>query len=533
MLFRDIVSNIALGRENKNVLGFYIKRIADEQSTRVITVALAILMVAFQSVAFIAPPKVSEASSGSYNDIVYGGFKSKADLLHKYDTNPELRAIFSRVRIDRASIERMSNGRVNSAWNVVSMGRTQHGEPDKNMRLDIAGAHSAIYLRPLRVWGNNKWFSGLQGTNMDGARTWILADCANPVIEIVNNPAQKEPTPTPTPPTPPTPTPTPPTPTPPIPTPPTPTPPTPTPQAKYSCVNLMAYIDPTNSKRNPPLKVVFTGSAQVSNTTLKNYIFDFGDGKQVSTNQSVVDHTYEKPGTYTARLRIETEAGTTSPSQVCSQRIQIDNAKLAYNKQAINLSILDKNGKPIQASGTTAQAGNAIQYSISATNTGTGVIDNFIFEESIADILEYADITDQGGAKLVETPIPGQEDKLVERKLVWDKVSIGGGKTITKQFVVKVKNPIPTTPTGASDRNSYDLKMENIFFNNRVEILLEQPTVKKIEQVTQTLPQTGAGAATTSMALFTSGMVFILLRNRLIKRELEILAVSDLGGNNV
>ncbi len=156
----------------------------------------------------------------------------------------------------------------------------------------------------------------------------------------------------------------------------------------------------------------------------------------------------------------------------------------------------------------------------------------FVFEEAIADILEYADIVDLGGAKLVEKPIPGQEDKLVERTLVWDKVDIKAGETATKQFVVKVKSPIPTNAIGVSDPNSFDLKMENIFFNNRVEILLEQPPVKQVEAVTQTLPQTGPGIATTSMALFVSGMVFILLRNRLIKRELEIIAVTDEGGQH-
>jgi PKD repeat protein len=524
MLFRDVVSNIALGRENKNVLAFYIKRISEDQSTRVITAVLAIIMVAFQSVTFIAPPKVSEASAGSQNDIVYGGFRITDDLLKKYDSNPELRAIYNHVRIDRASIERMRMGKVNSDWNVMSMGRTQHGDPSQNIRLNIAGAQTAVYLRPLRVWGSGKWFYGLEGTNMDGARIWILSDCGNPVIEITNNPGQKE-TPPPTPTTPPPPTPT----TPPPPTPTTPPPP----QASYQCDSLAAYIDTNNPKLNPPLTVTFVATGQVVNTQLKNYIYDFGDGKTLKTTDRQVEHTYAKTGTYTARLRIETSAGTTAISQVCSQQIRVDDAKLTYNKQAVNLSVKDKAGNPIQASGTIAQSGNEIRYSISATNTGTGVIEDFVFEESIADIVEYADIIDKGGAKLVEKPIPGQEDKLVERTLVWDKLDIKANETVTKQFVVKVKSPIPVTPTGASDRNSYDLKMENIFFGNRVEILLEQPPVKKVEQVTQTLPQTGADVATTGMALFVSGMVFILLRNRLIKRELEILAVTNGGKNHV
>lgn len=529
MLFRDVVSNVALGRESKNVLGFYIKRIADEQSTRVITAVLAIIMVAFQSVTFIAPPKVSEASSGSSNDILYGGYRSKNDLLRKFDTNPELRAIYTRVGIGRDEIVRANASRVNSSWDVWSMGRLRHGE--QNMLLDIPGAHTRVYLRPLRVWGNNKWFSGLEGKTAAGKQFWILYDCGNPVFSA-NTPGEKVPAPSTPPPPPPPPPPS--TPPPPPPTTPPPPPPTtpPVPVASYECQSLLAYIDDKNTGNNPPLKVTFVGSAQVVNTKIQKYIFDFGDGDRISTDKSQIDHTYRKVGTYTARLRVETAAGTTNNSTVCSQTIRVVDAKLAYNKQAVNLSIKDKNGNPIQASGTTAQAGNDIRYSISATNTGTGIVTGFVFEEAIADILEYADLQDLGGARLVEKPIPGQEDKLVERTLVWDKVDIKSGETATKQFVVRVKNPIPTTPTGASDRNSYDLKMENIFFNNRVEILLEQPPVKQVEAVTQTLPQTGAGVATTSMALFTSGMVFILLRNRLIKRELEVIATTNKGGNH-
>lgn len=518
MLFRDVVSNVALGRQSKDVLAFYIKRIGQEQGARVVTAVLALLLVGFQAVTVIAPPQVSEASAGSGNDILYGGFRSKDDLLRKFDSNPELRAIYTRVGIGRDEIVRSFGSRVNSSWDVWSMGRTRHGE--QNVALDIPGAHTAVYLRPLRVWGTNKWFSGLEGKTAAGKQFWILYDCGNPVF-AANTPGEKVPPPSTPPQTPPPSTPPPTTP------PPTTPPPTPKP-ASYSCESLAAYADPTNTEKNPPLKVTFQGQAKVENTTLKSYIFEFGDGETTKSTGPQVTHTYSKAGTYRARLRIETAAGTTGYVPACEQKLVVDSPETVYLKQAVNLTIKDSDGKPTQAAGTTVAAGNEIRYTISAQNTGTGVIQGFVFEESIGDILEYADVTDLGGAKLVERQIPGQE-KLVEKLLVWDPIDIAAGKKVAKQFVVKVKNPIPTTPTGASDKNSFDLKMENIFYGSRIEIKLPPPPVKQVETVTQTLPQTGAGFATTALALFTSGMVFVLLRNRLIRRELEILATQEGG----
>lgn len=518
MLFRDVVTNISLGRQDKNVLAFYIKRLGQEQTARIVTALLAIVLVAFQAFTFLAPPKISEASAGSGNDIIYGGFRDKADLLRKYDGNPELRAIYGRVRISRDDIARMTPGTVNSSQEVWSMGRYQHG--DNNVRLDVPGAHTSIWLRPLRVWGNNKVFAGLRGTNTDGAPTWILFDCGNPVIEVTHNPGTKDVSPTTPPPTVPPPTPT-------SPPPPSPPPPSPKP-AKYTCDSLQAFPDEKNTSKTPPLDVTFVTQSTVENTTLKGFAYDFGDGITLESKDAQVAHTYKKAGIFTARVRVITAAGTTNNSTACEQKLDITSPNLSYIKQAVNLSLKDKNNQPTNAAGTTVQAGNEIRYTIAVHNSGTGTFNDFIFEENIADILEYADVTDLGGGRLVEKTVPGQ-DKLTQKTLVWDKQDIKPGEQATKQFVVKVKNPIPTNPTGVSDKYSYDLKMENIFYGNHIEILLATPPVKQIETVSENLPATGAGVANTGLALFTSGMVFVLLRNRLIRKELSILATTEGG----
>lgn len=534
MLFRDVVSNVALGRQDKNVLAFYIKRLSEEQTSRTITAFLAVVLVAFQTITFLVPPKVSEASGGSSNDIIYGGFKDKNDLLAKYDSNQELKNIYFGMGIGREQIQNATMSSVNSNQNVWSLGRNPHGDPGVNWPQSIPGAHSTIYLRPLSVWGKNLTYRGLHGVSGRGEQFWILPDCGNPVLLVsTSQPAEKttstpqpatpQPTPTPTPQPTPTPTPTPQS----TPTPSrTPTPSaTPTPQPSYACLGLSAYPDAANPKLAPPLTVTFRTSKRLENTSLVAYQYDFGDGSSLATQDEQVTHTYLAAGTYTARVQVQTIAGLTEKSSVCEAKIAVHSPNLVYRKQAVNLSVADKNGQPSNAASTTAQAGHQIRYTLSVANTGKGGYDGFIFDENIADILDYATVTNLGGGKLVNEPIPGQPG-LIPKSLVWDKVDIAAGQTVTKTFVVTLKSPIPATPLGKSDPNSFDLQMENTFYKNHITIAVARPTVKQAEAVSQSLPQTGSGAATTALALFASGATFILLRNRLIRKELEILATT-------
>ena len=89
---------------------------------------------------------------------------------------------------------------------------------------------------------------------------------------------------------------------------------------------------------------------------------------------------------------------------------------------------------------------------------------------------------------------------------------------------MQIKNPIPDTPIGKSDKQSFDLQLDNIFYGQAVSITLPPPLPKRIEQVSVTLPQTGASAANVGIALFAAGALFIALRNKLIKHELAVLA---------
>lgn len=529
MLFRDIVTSFVSGQSDRSGVSFYIKRIAQEKAVRTLSVVAVVAVVLLQTVTWLAPPKVSQASSGSANDIIYGGFTSKADLLNKYNSNNELRSVYLRFGIGYDQINGSTPSSVNSSSNVWSAGRYSHGAASENIRLDTPGAATPIYIRPLRVWGAGINFPALTGIAADGRRFWILFDCGNPVIEALktDNPAAKTTPPPATPPPvtpPPTPAPT------PVPTStpnPTPTPatPTPVPQASYRCDLLKAYMDEKNTDLNPPLNVTFDVDSTVVNTTRSAYEFDFGDGNKSTVTKLPVNHVYTKVGEWTASVRVKTTAGTTPFVQACSQKIKVVSQDLVYLKTAENLTVKDKAGKPTNAAGTTVQSGNEIRYTLSVKNNGTSDLSDFQFKEDIGDILEYADVTDPAGAQRIDTPLVNQATSIA-KTLVWSRQTIGAGKTATKSFVVKIKNPLPTTPRGITNPSSFDLQLENIFYDNSVLIKVAPPVVKQVEVVAKSLPATGSGLTNLWLGMFAAGAIFIALRQRLIAKELELMVTT-------
>ena len=146
------------------------------------------------------------------------------------------------------------------------------------------------------------------------------------------------------------------------------------------------------------------------------------------------------------------------------------------HKSAIFLGRNGSDGKPLPADGkNAAKAGDTIQYTLTTKNKGAKALADYHIDEDLNDVLEYADVTDNGGGILTGGI------------LSW-KVNIASGATDTKMFKIKVKSPIPNQVPKASSAGSYDYKMVNIY-GDTVEIPVEKPITQTI---IDTLPQTGA-----------------------------------------
>ena len=102
----------------------------------------------------------------------------------------------------------------------------------------------------------------------------------------------------------------------------------------------------------------------------------------------------------------------------------------------------------------TANAGNVIKYTLYATNIGSDTVKNYVFEDSLAYVLDYSKVIQAGDGKVTS-----------DNEIVWPGENIAPNQTLTKTFEVTVDNPIPQTPASTSDPNYFNLTMSNTFGN--------------------------------------------------------------------
>jgi uncharacterized repeat protein (TIGR01451 family) len=170
------------------------------------------------------------------------------------------------------------------------------------------------------------------------------------------------------------------------------------------------------------------------------------------------------------------------------------------------------------ANNTTAKPNDIIIYTLSTKNTSKVTIKNFVVEENVNDILDYAIVVNAYGGNLTDDGI-----------IRWPAVDIPAGSTLTKMLAVKVKSPLPQTPTSTSNPGTYDLVMTNVY-GNVVNIKVEGDIVKTVQVVTKELPNTGPG---TSIAIgfgLTTVVAYFLARSRLLGKELEIIKEEQMAG---
>lgn len=198
---------------------------------------------------------------------------------------------------------------------------------------------------------------------------------------------------------------------------------------------------------------------------------------------------------------------------------------LVPHKQASNLT-----AKISNANGTTAHAGDVIQYTLTINNPTKVTAKKFLVIENLSDVLEYADLVSLGGAA-----------KDSAGNLRWPLTDIAAGQTIKKVFTVKVKNPIPDTPspcpaTSAVNKcpqsNSFDLVMTNVY-GDTVNIKLPKGVIKTTEIVTTTsIPNTGPGASLIVGFIAVAVVGYFYARSRLLAKELDLIRQDYVSGGN-
>ena len=165
-MFHKLVSNLAFSPALITELGFYARRLRQEEITRKLTVLFVVLALIMQSLAVFSPPESANASN--QQDIIRGGVTSLDDLLLRYDNNEEdIKDIYTTAGITRSEIAKMQPGVIDAKNNVFIMsryGQLANTQNEVSMAYSrSAGGTGIRYFSQLAVGSGYTDFNGWTG----------------------------------------------------------------------------------------------------------------------------------------------------------------------------------------------------------------------------------------------------------------------------------------------------------------------------------------------------------------------------------
>ena len=187
-------------------------------------------------------------------------------------------------------------------------------------------------------------------------------------------------------------------------------------------------------------------------------------------------------------------------------------ACIQYSKTAADIT----QGWP-DANGKTVAAGDQIEYTLKAYNSGKDSVDNFVMHDDLTYILDYANLISSDGGNLNSNDI-----------IFWPSATIAPGATLSHTITVQVKNPIPETPPSSSDPMLFNHIMTNIY-GNTININIPQTPVTVVANASTALPNTGPGSSLIIAAIITLIAGYFFARSRLLAIESSI-AIQDNNG---
>ncbi|MDB5168650.1 MAG: hypothetical protein JWO41_6 [Candidatus Saccharibacteria bacterium] len=528
-MFEKLVALLPFNPGLAHDLAFYGRRMREESSIRRTGLLFIVLTFMVQFFAVISPPQPTVADST--NDLINGGVSSAAVAAQHCKDNTaaehygDIMENYGISCQDIANAGTVSIKSTDDSNNLFSFGRlpqgatnTRTGKPTGETAVNIPGMSTAIYARHLSSFDSGAFstYQALKVTTNRAHKTYyILLNCGNLVSSGVPVPY--------TPPTPPAPV-----------------------TGTLSCASNTDHITLSFSYANAPNGAIIhkdgatlytfaehTRSGRIDGGTAtpgKTYTYNLQAGGKILAGTTITCVT-KKTTVPTCALDATLPAGdarckvcetdstiliSDSACKPCAAAVSSANAEacIQRSKAATNTT----RGYS-DANNTTAQAGDVINYTLYAKNTGKATVKGFTFQENMSDVLDYADVTDAHGGTLGS-----------DGTMTWPAADIKPGATASVQVTVKVKAVIPQTPTSSSDQTRFDLNMANVY-GNAVNIQLPGGTTKTIETTVATLPNTGPGASMVIAGSIFLAAGYFYSRSRLLAKETDIeLQETTAGG---
>jgi uncharacterized repeat protein (TIGR01451 family) len=489
-MFEKLLSTLPYNPGLAHQMSFYGRRMHEEAIIRRTGLIFLVLTFMVQFFAVLSPPQLTSASTDT-NDMIdpTGGFALSA----AHPRTDAHDACVGNVRgygsalatfgvscasLLTANVMDVVSTSANSNGPLYSMGYDSYGatNPSSHLSTDehaysVAGSGKTIYSRQLHSFdthGSSTYVHSLQVTSSTGQTVYILSTCGN----IVTFGLPKIPPP--------------------------PAPPAPPPAAPPA-------TPPSTPPSTPPATPPATPPCQYNPKILSTSPECF---KQCGFNKAIPATSPQcfPPCKYNASIPAGDVECKPCDASLSSQDTL---ACVTIRKTATNVTAGIAN-----ADGTTAQPNDIITYTLYAENKGKAAVNQYTFTEDMADVLDYADITDLHGGTM-------NNDKVV----TWPVEKIDAAATATHQVTIKVKDPVPSTPVDPANSMRFDLTMTNVY-GNAVNIKVPSPPVKTIQTTAASLPNTGPGTSLFIAASVVMVAGYFYGRARLLARESE-LAVKE------
>ncbi|MEK7096329.1 MAG: hypothetical protein AAB881_00015 [Patescibacteria group bacterium] len=180
--------------------------------------------------------------------------------------------------------------------------------------------------------------------------------------------------------------------------------------------------------------------------------------------------------TVTNLITVTADSVTASDTATVLEKVTV--ANIEKHKSAVNITtgaaVLVSVSDDIATTSLTASAGDEISYKL-FTSSKENPTSNYVIEDGIADILEYAEVTSISNGGSVVTGTSGNDSMLVK----WPAVNIAKDQTVERTFSIKIKNPLPLM---RQNGYSFDDKLYNEYGDIViVTILRPTPPVKEVK----------------------------------------------------
>ncbi len=552
-MFKKLLSNLPFNPSLIGQVSFYAQRMHSESALRRTGLIILTMAMFLQVFSVLNPPEPTLARSG--NDIIEGGFSTKQQAVQHCQQGvfSEFAQIVNYYGLDCTSIAGAQEVWIRSTDHgnqLDSMGRwaqgptiARTGKPTDEYPVDINGAR--YYMRNLWAWdsSSSSSYKVLKMQNKHGQTIMIMFDCAN----IITIGKYSPPPPPPAPVAPPT---------------------KPNPQINKTTIPGLPQAS-TNVRPgdNIGYRMYFNNAGDGAATylfvedSIPGHTTFVSQGTGGASRHGFINSVYPGHGKephvfwvynnfparasgYYVEFTVKVNANAPNGQRICNtafirsvQTPQTPSNQICHTVKfnapvptvtppappAVTVNtptppnlVLNKKARNVSrniadANNTMARGGETIQYILSVKNTGSSTAKGFVIEETLGDVLEYADIVDLGGGAI--------DDKKIVR---WKPVDIKAGETVQRNLLVTIKDPIPETPVSSSHPGSFDLIMTNVY-GDTVNIKLPASTLKTAEQAVTTLPNTGPGESLAAIVVIATMASYFFARSRLVAKELDIV----------